>query len=89
MRLAHLLLTCGTTLSLVSHVGSKVNVSCPCIGLQEVELQGLCSDRRACLNGCHDEGCDGEQMSIWSWWMVSIRPTHAIHASPSYLNRSK
>lgn len=42
MHLARLPQTCGTTLPLVSHVGSKVSVSCPRIGLQAVELPALC-----------------------------------------------
>lgn len=24
------------------------------------------SDRQTCTNGFHDEGCDGEQTSVWS-----------------------
>lgn len=24
-------------------------------------------DRRACANGCHDEGHDGAQAIVWSW----------------------
>lgn len=24
-------------------------------------------DRRACANGCHDEGRDGAQAIVWSW----------------------
>lgn len=40
---ARLPLTCGTALPLVSHAGSKVSVSCPCIGLQAIGLPDLCS----------------------------------------------
>ena len=34
-------------------------------------------DRRARTNGCTGEGCDGEQMSVRSGWMVCITSTHA------------
>lgn len=39
----HLLPTCGTTSALVSHVGSEVSISCPCIELQAVGLLALSS----------------------------------------------
>lgn len=44
MCLARLPPTCGTTPPLVSHVGSEVSVSSPCIGLQGTELLALCSE---------------------------------------------
>lgn len=44
MRLARLPPTCGTTLPLVSHVGSEVSVSSPCIELQGTVLLALCSE---------------------------------------------
>lgn len=42
MFLARLPLTCGTMLPLVSHAGSEVSVSCPCVGLQTIGLPLLC-----------------------------------------------
>lgn len=43
MCLARLPLTSGTTVPLVSYTGSEVSVSCPCIRLQAIGLQALCS----------------------------------------------
>lgn len=77
MRTARLPPTCGTVLSLVSHVGSEVGASCPHIGLQAARpLFWTTSDRRARTNRGHDEGRDVEQMSAPSGWMVCVASTH-------------
>lgn len=36
-------------------------------------------DRRACTNGCHDEGHDGEQASIW------VEGLHQVHTCSAFL----
>lgn len=85
MCLARLPVTCGTTPPLVSHVGSKVSVSCPCIGLQEIGLPGLCSgpvliDEPAQMAAMMRDVMESRRVS---GWMVCIRSTHA---ALSYLN---
>lgn len=74
MCLARLPLTCGTTLPLVSHVGSKVSVSCPRVELQAASsLFWTSPDRRALTNGRLDEGRDGEQTgTCCEGWSASV-----------------
>ena len=38
-------------------------------------------DRRACTNGWRDEGCDGEQASVWVW----VDGLHQVHTCTTFL----
>lgn len=75
--LASLPLTCGTTQPPVSHVGSKVSVACPCIGLQ-VDVTGS----RHCLC-CGKVLIDknAQMAAMMRDMMESMRCTHATLAT--------
>lgn len=82
MCLARLLLTCGITQPLVSHVGLKVSVACPCIGLQVVA-----TGSRTCLCCAQILIDEHAQMAaVMRDVMESIRPTHATLATPFKLS---